>query len=461
MSKGSPGRKKSSEHIQKIREAARRRYASDQARQAQSERMKKIFQTNPELHKMHSPESREKQSATMKQLWDDPTYAAKMSHLRNDSSFVDAVRARMKLQWADDTYRSTMQNAFKTAKRRHYTSPELLEDRDWLAAQNQHKTLTQMADDMGCSQSCMSGIFHQHGLIPTPHVVHYTGGEDQIVTYLQTLGVHHIERRTRHHITPYEIDIYLPDYNVGIEYHGTYWHSFNTLETTEQRQRHAKKHDIAAAAGIRLLQFWDTEWQTTPDICQSIIARSVKKTTSLGARQCRIGVPTIEVCRAFLTANHIQGFCPYTYAVGLYDNHDTLVMVLTIGKSRFSKHTWELLRLAVKTHTTIIGGVHRLWAQIRQHLANGETMVSYADRRLFTGQVYTELGFQLSNITPPGYGYVLDGALYSRLAFQKHKLVKKFANFDATLTEAENMFANGYRRLWDAGQTVWTYQHRT
>ena len=457
MPKGSPGQKKSPEHIQKLRDAARRRYESEQERKAQSERMKEAYHTTPSLQTMHSEESREKRSQSLKRRWTDESYRSHMKDVRNDPSFVNNIRQKITALWADPEYRHTISESMRESKRRHYTAPELLDDKDWLIAQNQQKTLTQIAKDMGCSQSFMTGIFHEHGIVPTQHIVQYTGGEDQIVEYLQELGIQHIIRRDRQCIAPYEIDIYLPEYKLGIEYHGTYWHSFNTTETTEQRRRHAKKHDMAASVGIHLLQFWDTEWNTTPDICKSIIARCVKTTTCVGARRCTVGQPTLDECRAFLNANHIQGFCPYKHAVGLYLQHE-LVMVLTIGESRFSQHSWELLRLAVKTHTTVIGGAQRLWARIIQYMTSGDTMVSYADRRLFTGNIYSELGFQLINTTPPGYGYVLDGVIYSRLLFQKHKLAKKFLNFDAQLTEAENMFANGYRRLWDAGQTVWLYQ---
>lgn len=43
MPKGSPGNKKSPEHIQKIKDAAKRRYASQEERQKQSDRMKAVF----------------------------------------------------------------------------------------------------------------------------------------------------------------------------------------------------------------------------------------------------------------------------------------------------------------------------------------------------------------------------------------------------------------------------------
>jgi len=50
-----------------------------------------------------------------------------------------------------------------------------------------------------------------------------------------------------------------------------------------------------------------------------------------------------------------------------------------------------------------------------------------------------------------GYNYIKNDILYSRQMFQKHKLSHRLDEFDESLTEAQNMFNNGYRRLWDAG----------
>lgn len=454
MPKGSPGKKKSPEHIEKLRDAAKRRYASDAAKRQQSERMKDVFRDNPSCRRMHTTESRRRQAQTMEDLWADADYRAKMIAVRNDPEYLLRIRERMSTLWNDSDYRQTMSEAMRDAKRRSYVSPERLENRDWLIEQNQTKTLTQMAEDMGCSQSFMSGVFHRHNIVPVSHVVQYTGGEDAIVAYLQQLGVTNIQRRVRHIIAPYEIDIYLPDHKVGIEYHGVYWHSYTTHETTQQRQRHSVKAKLAQESGIRLLQFWDTEWSEMPQICQSIISSAVGKNKKLYARDCHLAVPPRDACKSFLVEHHLQGYCPYQYAYGLYDQQE-LVMVMTIGKSRFAKGHWELLRMVTRRGWTVVGGAERLWKRIVEVLPSGTVIDSYADQRLFTGQVYARLGFTYHHTTPPGYQYVLDGRLYSRLQFQKHKLSKLFANYTDAVTEADNMFANGYRRLWDAGQAVW------
>lgn len=457
MPKGSPGQPKSAEHKHKLRDAAKRRYADPQERQAQSARMKSVFDTTPALQRMHSVESRQKHAKTMEELWNTPSYKERMLAFRQSDAYTHHMQQVMKDLWANPEHQEKMKDAMRVARQEQWIHPELINDPEWIRTANERMTLTEMAEYIGCSQSCMSRQFAKFGIIPKQHPVAYTGGEEQVITFLRTLDIAHIIQRDRNIIAPYEIDIYLPDHHLGIEYHGTFWHSYNRRETASERRRHQVKHAAATAAGVRLLQFWDTEWQQHPGICQNIIQGALGKNLTIGARECELSVPLPAEVKTFLEHYHLQGVRPYTYVRGLYYQNE-LVMVMTIGKSRFKANSWELLRLATKSGLHISGGVTKLWGAILTDLPSSGVVYSYADKRLFAGTVYQMLGFQWSHDTPPGYSYWLDGQLYSRLAFQKHKLATH-PGYDDTLTEAEHMFARGYRRLWDAGQSVWVYNH--
>lgn len=444
---------KSEAHKQKLREAAKRRYADPQERQKQSERLKQVYQENQSLHRMHSAESHEKRGRTLTDKWQTQEYRDSILASRNTPEVKDKLRAAAETQWAQ--HRDSLVAAIRASRYQHLNE-EQFNDPDWLRQTNDHHTLTEMAQLVGCSQSCMSRQFARFGIIPKQHPLAYTGGESQILEFLESLQVSYVHR-DRSVIPPYEIDVYVPDYRLGIEYHGCFWHSYNHLETTVERQRHQRKHAAAAAANIRLLQFWDVEWAQHPAICQNIIQGVLRQNQTRGARECELRTPTPTEVTIFLTAHHLQGPRPYTYARGLYWQNE-LVMVMTIGKSRFKRGTWEIIRLAAASGLHIAGGAVRLWSALRALLPPGCVVYSYADKRVFQGTIYPALGFTWSHDTPPGYHYWRDGQLYSRLAFQKHKLAA-LPGYDAVLTESENMFQQGYRRLWDAGQSVWVYQH--
>ena len=82
---------------------------------------------------------------------------------------------------------------------------------------------------------------------------------------------------------------------------------------------------------------------------------------------------------------------------------------------------------------------------------NIDAVFSYADRRYSSAAAYTGAGFKMLGVTPPGYMYWKSNIVYSRRQFRKADLSDKLPIYDESLSEAVNMFTNGYRRIWDAG----------
>ena len=118
--------------------------------------------------------------------------------------------------------------------------------------------------------------------------------------------------------------------------------------------------------------------------------------------------------------------------------------------NKHPKYQWEITRFANKLNMTVVGGASKLFKHfLREH--NPDQILTYADRRYSNGNLYKKLGFKLDGITQPNYIYIKNKKIFSRQQFQKHKLKDKLEDFNPLLTEAENMFNNGYRRMWDAG----------
>jgi len=134
---------------------------------------------------------------------------------------------------------------------------------------------------------------------------------------------------------------------------------------------------------------------------------------------------------------------------------------MTFGKPRNRYHNkvydFELLRFCNKLNLTIIGGASKLFQFFIKHY-NPETILSFCDKRYFNGDIYKSLGFSYIKDTNPNYYYIKGALVYNRTYFQKHMLKSKIDNYDAALTEQDNMYNNGYRRMWDCGNMmfVWT-----
>ncbi|RKZ96626.1 MAG: hypothetical protein DRQ40_00510 [Gammaproteobacteria bacterium] len=288
--------------------------------------------------------------------------------------------------------------------------------------------------------------------------------ELEIVDWLTQLGVNNIVTNDRKIISPLEVDLLLPDHNLAIEMCGLFWHSFDKVETTPQRVYHQHKTLQLKEKGYSLVTIFEHEWNIKKSLVKNMILARLKNTeeiVKLFARKCQCAVvEDSKIIKTFLTDNHIQGYIPSKRCYGLYSG-SMLVALMTFGKSRYSKTSdFEILRFCTRQGFRVTGGASKMFSAFKKDHKNS-TVISYCDLRYGNGKVYEALGFQLQGISKPNYFYYNNRTrqpiLYSRLKFQKHKLPDLLEDFDESLTEAENMFRNGYRRIWDCGSLVYTF----
>jgi hypothetical protein len=166
-----------------------------------------------------------------------------------------------------------------------------------------------------------------------------------------------------------------------------------------------------------------------------------------------------NIAADFHNTHHLSGARGGSYHIGLY-HADTLVMVLTMGRPRFkSKAEWECVRMTSHSDYRVVGGASKLFKAFRGMIDTG-SILTFADLRFGNGSVYEKCGFERLKDSPPNYWYFHKDrpqSCYSRVKFQKHKLVNELEHFDDGLTEYENMKANNWDRVWDCGNAVYVW----
>lgn len=281
--------------------------------------------------------------------------------------------------------------------------------------------------------------------------------ENELIEYIRNeLGISNIIPNNRSILHGNELDIYLPDFKLAIEVNGLYWHSENF--GGKNRNYHLNKTKLCTATGIHLLHIFDYEWMFKKDIIKSIIRTKVNKISRrIYARKCSIKEISSAESRNFLNVNHLQGYGPAKINLGLF-NEDELVSVLSFSKPRFNKTCdYELIRYATKLNSTILGGFEKLFKYFND-MYEYKTIITYSDRRFFTGNIYLKNNFRFIENTPPAYFYFKQFNVYNRIRFQKHKLKKILPVFDPALTEFQNMINNKYDRCWDCGNLKFIYE---
>jgi hypothetical protein len=273
--------------------------------------------------------------------------------------------------------------------------------------------------------------------------------EQEIANFLKQYTV--VEQSNRLVIAPKEIDIWLPEFNLGIEYNGIYHHS---SKFKVHRNYHIDKTVAVEAAGGQLIHIFSDEWLDNREIVESRLLNKIGKSRNiLYARKCKIVEVSSADAATFLARSHIQGNCFSSKNYALSYN-DKIVALMTFGTARFTKLAkWELLRFCTAPYTTVVGGASKLLKHFRK--SHPGTIVSYADRRWSNGNLYRVLGFEFAHYSGPGYSYVKNGCRYSRNKFQKHKLSEQLEIYDKRLSETQNMEINGFYKLYDCGNSVW------
>jgi hypothetical protein len=278
-----------------------------------------------------------------------------------------------------------------------------------------------------------------------------SSGELDLRSFIKTLNCESINN-SKALITPLEIDIYLPEYKLGIEYNGLYWHS----EKNRDKNFHLNKTERCEENNIFLFHIFEHQWNDVfkREIIKSMIHNKLDKVEKIYARKCLIKKVDVELKNDFLNLNHIQGQQHSNINFGLYFNNE-LVALMTFGKSRFNKsYKWELLRFCNKKYTRVIGGASKL---LNHFIKNyGKSILTYADRTYSNGNLYEKIGFIKKKINKPSYFYFNNMKIVSRLQAQKKKLITLLNNYNPKLTEEENMFNNGFTKVWTCGTIQYT-----
>jgi hypothetical protein len=277
--------------------------------------------------------------------------------------------------------------------------------------------------------------------------------QQEITEFINQLGFKTVSN-TRTVINPLELDIYLPDQNFAIEYNGLFWHSYDKPETKEEKYKHYNKNEKCINKNIKLIQIFENEWQQNKEIIQSIIKSKLGCTNRIYARKCGISEISSKEFKEFCINNHIQGSVNSKIKYALMYNG---MIVSVIGFNKHKKYEWEITRFCNLLNTTVVGGASKLLKYFIK-VNDPENILTFADRRYSDGNVYRKLGFKLHSITSPGYFYTDLKNVYNRVNFQKHKLNDKLKKFNPLYSESQNMFNNGYRRIWDCGHYKFLYQ---
>lgn len=252
-----------------------------------------------------------------------------------------------------------------------------------------------------------------------------------------------------------ELDLLFEKHKVAVEINGIYWHSDEHCD----KKSHVSKTEQCSEKGIKLFHFTDHQINLKLPIVTSMIRSALKVSDRLNARDCEIRKVSFNEYKQFFDANHISGNTTAKIAYGLYKD-DVLVSCMSFSKPRFDTSAeWEIIRLASILNTSVRGAASKLFSAFVKEI-NPKSVISYADRRYGSGEVYKQLGFIFERNTDVGYAYhhKINNPV-SRYQAQKHKLSKLLGDrFNPELSERDNMIKAGWHLMYDCGNSLWRWK---
>ena len=277
-----------------------------------------------------------------------------------------------------------------------------------------------------------------------------SAGELELFEFVKSLGVDCV---SGYRYSRRQFDIYIPSLKLAIEYDGLCWHS--TLHRTREEQ--LRKRKDAEALGVELIRVFEHEWVSKKQQVKSLLqARLGLAQRAVFARKCVIASVDNAVASKFHNANHIQGWNRLGDSVGLLLGNE-LVAVMTFTKNLSSRRveadTHELIRFS--SSCRVVGGASRL---LKAYLAdNPVKIISFSDKRLFSGKLYAALGFTAVSSVEPNYSYWKAGSmeLKHKSLFRRDRLSKLLSDFDPANSERANCEAHGYYQVFDDGKFRW------
>lgn len=262
--------------------------------------------------------------------------------------------------------------------------------------------------------------------------------EYEIINSLNNIEIEHRNRKV---LNGKEIDIYLPKYNLGIEFNGLYWHS---EENGKDKDYHLAKLNECNRQGIELIQIFEDEWLNKREICESILKNEIGVNASeiISDKDCNVSeTDNSETVNNFLNKNSIVGIDDdYTISITACFKDD-IVGIMTLNKNNDNEYT--LNRITTSINYNCIGVEEKMFDYFKEKY-NPNKITYFTDRRWVThinNNIFTKLGFKIVSFVEPSFTY-----------YKKNTRLGRIKQEDIT-DETE------HTRIWDCGQVKYVYSN--
>lgn len=374
----------------------------------------------------------------------------------------DQLNRRLRLLNENSPLKSTevRQKRFKTMRERYgVINPsqigidrniiDILEDENQFKLIIKDKSIKEISMNFGVSEATIKTYLRRYDFFNLVNT-YYSNLEFEIADFLRKNNIS-FKTKDRTLIAPKEIDFYIPEYQLGIEVHGLYYHSEIKLN---EKDYHYYKYLMCKKKGITLFQIFQNELEdeNIKKIWFSRILYYLQcNNKTIYARKCSLKVITSDEYKSFLTLNHVQGVCNSSIKIGLFYQNE---MVSVIGLSKKTNNILNIDRYCSSLGINVVGAFSKFIAFVERNY-DYSYLITFSDNRYSNGLLYEKSGFVKDKELKPDYYYTDFSSLFHKFNFRKTLLSSRFDIDISNKTEHELTKELGFFRIYDAGKIRW------
>lgn len=256
-----------------------------------------------------------------------------------------------------------------------------------------------------------------------------------------------------------EIDIYLPEQEIGIEYNGLQWHT--EWAAGRKKSYHIGKTTEALLKNVKLIHVFESDYVKSPSkIIDSLIhkANLDNSKPKIYARKCKVKEISYKKAKKW-ASEHNWNLKPSLCSLALCSDN-IIFAIMTF--SRVKGNDWELLDYLSNPDYIVSGTASKLFCHfVRKYKPNTvKTSVSIEYTPDKENNVFTKIGFRFIEQTSPDYGYFKRSA--GPIIQDKDAIIQQVTEkYGNKKNKSETQIAKqmGYDRIWNCGKYVYLWKN--
>lgn len=252
----------------------------------------------------------------------------------------------------------------------------------------------------------------------------------KIMEWLDECGVEYI-RNYRKIIPPYEVDIYVPMYNIAIEVDGNFWH----CDKFKDKHYHLMKSERCAVQGVKLIHLFEDEIINSFSAVQNKLISEFHMNEKISAKKCEARKMDKNEGKKFVRKNSLERVGNNNEYYGLFLNNEAIA-VLSV---RTRHNTLFIDSFASANGLTVVGGMSKLIKNAAEDKGIHRLIASVDNRWTalsWQENAYAKIGFGMQKKNGPKAWYVVNTNMMER----KRKILT---------VNNEKVY-----RLWDCGSII-------